>query len=249
VGEFSLLKDLLLPPVGLFLLLAVALFLSLRRPRAGRWLAACALAVLWLMATPLVANALGRSLSWYAPLDLHKPMNAQAIVILGGGVRQGTEFGMPAPNEVTLQRLLFGARVASVTKLPVLVAGGTGSGRRTVALVMKSFLEDSFHIPVTWVESASRDTRENAIFSGRMLHAAGVKRIILVTSSGHMPRSVLEFEHAGFEVIAAPTVIPQEPDIEGRGLAPNAEAILRSYHSLYEWAGLSAARIRLAIAS
>jgi uncharacterized SAM-binding protein YcdF (DUF218 family) len=245
-----LIKDLLLPPVGLFLLLAAAIVIAVRRPRAARWITAAALIALWLLSTSVVSNALERSLSRFPPLNLRQPVvDAQAIIILGGGVRNGTEFGTPSPNEHTLQRLLFGARVARVTQLPVLVSGGTGLPRAPVAEVMKSFLVNSFHIPVEWVESVSRNTRENALMSRRMLLSAGVTRVILVTSNVHMHRAVLEFEAAGFKVVPAPTVLPPPGDVELREFSPNPEALLRSYYSLYEWVGLCAAKARLAIRS
>jgi uncharacterized SAM-binding protein YcdF (DUF218 family) len=56
-----------------------------------------------------------------------------------------------------------------------------------------------------WLESASRNTYENAVYSRHILEQNGIRRIILVTSAFHMPRSVALFEHQGLEVIPAPT--------------------------------------------
>jgi uncharacterized SAM-binding protein YcdF (DUF218 family) len=37
-----------------------------------------------------------------------------------------------------------------------------------------------------------------------MLKAAGIQKVLLVTSAAHMPRSVALFEHEGIEVVPAP---------------------------------------------
>src|SRR5205807_4031223 len=65
----------------------------------GVALCVVAAAATWLLATPLVADALVRSAERYPALDLTKPTRAQAIVILAGGVRVGApEYGSSAPR-------------------------------------------------------------------------------------------------------------------------------------------------------
>jgi len=56
-----------------------------------------------------------------------------------------------------------------------------------------------------WLQPRSQNTYEDALYSGEILRAKGIQKIILVTSAQHMPRSVALFEHQGFEVIPAPT--------------------------------------------
>ena len=93
----------------------------LRKPliTLSRWrtvgLAVCATAVaaLWLLATPVVASQLMKLVERYPALDLRRPVAAQAVVILAGGVRRyAPEYNDDAPNEATLMRLVYGARVA-----------------------------------------------------------------------------------------------------------------------------------------
>ena len=69
---------------------------------------------------------------------------------------------------------------------------------------MRDVLEGEFGVKVRWVESASRDTTENAALSVAMLKAAGVTRIALVSNGWHLPRAVPLFEKQGLEVTPAP---------------------------------------------
>ena len=69
---------------------------------------------------------------------------------------------------------------------------------------MSASLARDFHIEPRWVEDRSRDTFQNAQFSARMLKAAGVSRIILVTDAAHEWRAVHEFTSAGLAVVPAP---------------------------------------------
>lgn len=85
---------------------------------------------------------------------------AQAIVILGGGVRRhAPEFGGETLGRLTLERVRYGARVARETRLPLLVTGGALFGGSTEAALMKRALEEEFNVAVRWTEERSRDTR------------------------------------------------------------------------------------------
>jgi uncharacterized SAM-binding protein YcdF (DUF218 family) len=54
------------------------------------------------------------------------------------------------------------------------------------------------------LESASRDTYENAVFTARLVKPAAGEHWLLVTSAWHMPRAVGCFRKAGFPVEAWP---------------------------------------------
>lgn len=54
------------------------------------------------------------------------------------------------------------------------------------------------------LESASRNTYENAIFAARLLRPQSGQRWLLVTSAAHMPRAVGCFRKAGFSVVPWP---------------------------------------------
>ncbi len=251
----QLLKNLVLPPTGPLLLAVVGLivWVGARRRGAGVGLrgvglALCAAGVvlLWALSTPIVADGLMRSAERYPALDLGKPVDAQAIVILAGGVRpDAPEYGgRPAPSSTTLQRLVYGAQVVRVTGLPVLV-----SGSRSEAEAMSDFLRTDLSVTPRWVENHSRDTRENAQKSAAILERAGIHKVVLVTSSEHMARSVTEFRIAGLAVVPAPAEMWTRRDRAFLVWVPNAEALVRSQRALYEVLGRIVQSIRLEFAA
>lgn len=241
------LKNLALPPTGpLILALAGFLWVASGR-RRGPALALCGAGILllWAFSTPIVGDVLIRAVERYPALDLSRPLQAQAIVILGGGVRLGApEYGgHAAPSATTLQRLVYGARVARATGLPVLV-----SGSRYEAEAMSEFLRHDLSVTPRWVESRSRDTRQNAEKSAAILAPAGVRKIVLVTSSEHMARAVREFRIAGLAVIPAPAEMWTRRDQSILVWVPNAEALVRSERAMYEVLGRLVQSLRLAFA-
>jgi uncharacterized SAM-binding protein YcdF (DUF218 family) len=235
-----LLRTLLLPPAGPLLIAAAGAWLlrsrtSARTARAGWLLLAAGLGSLWLLATPLVADVLARAAEREAALDLTRPLQAEAIVILGGGDerRAAPEYGgEPAPGSALLERLVYGAFLAHRTGLPVLV-----SGTAAEALAMRISLARDFRIEVRWVEDQSRDTFQNAQFSARLLQDAGVSRILLVTDSAHEWRASQEFASAGFTVVPAPVGVwaPRETGL--KRYLPAVSALTRSTAALYELLG------------
>ena len=232
----ALLRALLLPPAGpLLLALAGACLLAGRARRAGWSLLVLGLASLWLLSTPLVADALARLAERAPPLDLSRPLAAQAIVILGGGDERSAapEYGgTPAPGPVLLERVAYGALLAKRSALPVLVSG---TARETAA--MRASLARDFGVEVRWVEERSRDTFQNAAFSAPLLRAAGVSRIVLVTSASHAWRAAQEFSATGLTVVAAPVGVwaPREAGLAR--LVPGVFALERSTAALYELLG------------
>jgi uncharacterized SAM-binding protein YcdF (DUF218 family) len=231
------LKALLLPP-GSSLWVAVAGLLCWpRRPRLGFVLCAGGIASLWLLSTPVVSDALARAAEGYPPLDpahlTARQASAQAIVILGGGVRRhAPEVGADAPNTHADLRLIEGAKIARATSLPILISGSPGE-----TAAMRRFLEEDLQVPARWVEPASTTTHENAVFSARLLRKQGIERIILVTSSPHMVRAVAEFTDAGLDVTAAPAEMWTWDERGALALVPTISALYRSHIALYEFAG------------
>ena len=174
-------------------------------------------------------------LNRWPPLDLESARGAQAIVILGGGVRRhAAEYGGDTLGYLSLERVRYGAQVARAIRLPVLVTGGAVYGGEPEAKLMKMSLEQEFGIPVRWMETESRNTHENAMRSAQMLIAAHVERIVLVTHSFDMLRARAEFEAQGIQAIPAPTRIPHYVVDTALDLLPNLSALQGSYLALYE---------------
>ena len=125
----ELLRRLVLPPGGPMLLMLAGFLIVRRRRRVGGGLLAIGFLSLWLLATPWVAERLLLALQTEPVLDLTQPSGAQAVVILGGGVRLlAAEYGGDAPSDDSLRRIAFGAYVAKRTGTPILVSGGAVTG-------------------------------------------------------------------------------------------------------------------------
>ena len=229
-----LLRTLILPPACLLVLGVVGLLLARRYRRLGMALVAAALAALWLLATPVIADGLERMAERYPALDLSHPVAAQAIVILGGGGYRvyAPEYRGPSPEYEMYDRLAYGAYVARNTGLPVLV---TGNGNE--AVTMNVSLARDFGVQARWVDKAAEDTYDNAHDSASILHAASITRVVLVTSDTHLWRAAREFEGAGLAVVPAPTDVWAPREIGTMRFVPQASGLMRSYSAVYELVG------------
>jgi uncharacterized SAM-binding protein YcdF (DUF218 family) len=231
----TLLKALILPPTGPLLIAALGLGLQSRHPRIGRALAIGGVLVLLLLSMPVVAILLQRWVDSSPPLDIDSAKRAQAVVILGGGVRHdAVEYGGDTLGHLTLDRVRYGARVARLTGLPVLVSGGAPTGGETEAKLMREALEGEFGVAVRWTEDRSRNTHENAVRSAEILRAAGIHRIVLIGHGFDMPRAVAEFAREGVAAIKAPTGIPARDLDFPSMLVPSLGGLEGSYYALYE---------------
>src|SRR5438105_2775279 len=83
----AIVKALVLPPTGPLLVAIAGLLLLRRHPRAGRALAWLGVGGLLALSVPMVALTLHRALDDSPPFDPAWSKAAQAIVILGSGVR------------------------------------------------------------------------------------------------------------------------------------------------------------------
>ena len=234
----------LLPPLNLLLLGGLGLLLLKRRRALGKALIGVSLGGLWLLSTPIVANALLDSLK-PAPVALSGGQ-ADAIVILGGGrYKDSLEFGGDTLNRFSLERARYGARLARQLGKPVLVTGGApDGGSRSEGEILAAALQDEFGIQAKWVETRSETTRDNARFSAALLRQDGIRRIYLVTHAWHLKRALPEFRATGLTVVPAGTGYSLDDTRTALDYLPNGKSLERSYFALHEWIGLFWYRIR-----
>jgi uncharacterized SAM-binding protein YcdF (DUF218 family) len=241
-------------PLGLAcVLVALALFLASRGARRAslqRVVLALALVCLLLGGNGWVAKGLARSLEWrYLPPEM--PPQAEVIVLLGGGTlpdiapRPMVEVGGAG------DRVIYAAWLYKQGLAPhILLSGGVldwSDTGHSPAGDMATLLE-MMGVPreALWLESESRNTYENAVYSARILREKGIERILLVTSASHMPRSVKVFQAQGLEVIPMPTdyAVTQRAaeKVDARaiilGLTPSAESLALSSRMLKEYIGI-----------
>ncbi len=254
----SKLLPLFVYPLGLAcLLLIVALVCFWRRPRVSVTAIFLALLVLVLASNRGVAIGLIRSLESQNIPATELP-TAAAIVVLGGG----TKPAIPPRPWVDLSeegdRALYGALLYRQNKAPWLILSGgritwgkdappESADMAAIAQVMgvpnQAILQDS----------RSLNTYENAVNVGKILDQQGLqRRVLLVTSALHMPRSRLIFQRQGIDAISAPTdFLVTEGDLEQGSLQaslldliPDAEELTHSTRALKEYIGLVVYRLR-----
>src|SRR6056297_1747306 len=170
---------------------------------------------------------------------------ADAIVVLSGGTvtHSPEEGGQASPSAETLKRLSFGYRIHRASGLPIISTGGTplsasGSGAEVAAgEAMGRYLVALGADPeAVYTEEASRNTFENATLVAEQYDH---RKVILVTSAYHMPRSVWVFRQIGFQVVPAPT--DYKIDANGYNLwsfFPSMVSLHDSYRALHEYAGI-----------
>lgn len=236
----NLLKGLLLPPTGLFVLVAVGLLLRRRRPRLGAALAWSGGMLFFAATCPFVAAGLLISLqtSDALPSDGALPA-ADAIVVLGADyMPRAPELGRAAPGLLSQERLRYAAHLARRSSLPVLATGGNLiPNAPSLGRVLAESLRRDYRVEVRWVEGRARDTRENARESARLLRAEGVGRVLLVTHAWHMPRAKAAFEAAGLEVVPAPTGFRLWPPLLAGSFLPSARSFQETVWGVHEWIG------------
>ncbi|WP_257264811.1 YdcF family protein [Endozoicomonas sp. ONNA2] len=202
------------------------------------WAAWLALAILYLFSTPPVASLLMHSLERYPVFNPAQAQRVepQAIVILGGGLpRISPEMSGFRPSAYTLERLRYGAWLSRQTELPIMVSGG---GFRPEAATMAESLKRDFGVATRWQEDRSTTTLENAVYARDML-PEDIHSVLLVTHGWHMPRAVLSFERAGFQVIPAPGMLADGAKDTFRisRWLPSARYLSGSERALREYAG------------
>lgn len=243
----KILASLILPPTGLLLLALFGLWLARSKSQfwrnGGLMLATVSVLATLTLTVPLVGSGLMQTLERSPPVTEEQLRDAQAIVILGGGLyHDAPEYGGSTVNTWTLQRVRYGARLAQTSHLPVLVTGGAPFGGIAEAVVMAQVLRDEYGVDAGWIEPESRDTAENAEFSARILKREGIARVALVSHGWHLPRAIPLFQSAGLEVIPAPTAFTTSgPSLLGRLLPADMHS---SYFAIHEYLGMLFNRLK-----
>ncbi|MBW4471620.1 MAG: YdcF family protein [Stenomitos rutilans HA7619-LM2] len=255
----SKLLPLFVYPLGLTcMLLLVSLVLLWRRSRWTAFPIVLSLLLLLGGGNGWVGAWLVRSLELQQLPPTITPQ-ADAIVILGGCTKPAFP---PRPwVEVSEEgdRVLYGAKLYREGKAPrVILSGGRidwKGGGPSESDDMTQLIE-TMGVPKAAIlqDPTSLNTYENAVNVKQIMAAQGIRRILLVTSAMHMPRSLLIFKHLGINAIAAPTDFNTTDrdwqEIQGSTEAvilnalPEADRLQRTTRALKEYLGLVVYRLK-----
>ncbi|MDR0307544.1 MAG: YdcF family protein [Chitinispirillales bacterium] len=248
---FILSKLLAIPfnPVGLILVLLLASFLTAviwRRVKLTLIFFSGAFFVLLLLSTPLLSRPLMRGLEkQYMPSENYSP--ASAVVLLGGATVGKISPRIYAETNHNANRIFHAVRVFRQSGSPKLVLSGgviefTSNEMVSEAQSMYTLLNEFFGMDTSDVllEDESKNTRENALYTKKVMEEAGMGNdIILVTSAYHMPRSAAVFRKAGFSVTPAPTGYYEEESFAFKlyQWLPKTSTLFKSSIALHEYYG------------
>lgn len=246
----KLLAFLLSPMVWAFAALLIALFS--RNQVRSRILVWSAVLIIYLCSNAFLVDELYRAWEPKTPDYVMSSGEYEGAIVLGGIGdidlrRQQINFGYGADR---LFQVLPLHRKGYVKRL--IFTGGSGSiefpEKKEGRFVKKYLLSIGFPDSALIVESESRNTWQNAVFTKKMIDSLQLKgKFLLVTSGFHMNRAMAIFEKAGFSQLS-PFVTNRHsgtrwftPD---HLLIPNPGAMWAFQNLMHEWVGYIVYKIR-----
>lgn len=243
----SKLLPLLVLPVGIVIIatLVALLLLWTGRRRASAVCLVFALLVLWISSMPIVANTLyGKLEQTFPPVPMASIPQSDCIVLLGGAVGPALRPRVDIELNEAIDRVYKAAQLYLTHKgNVVIVAAGNqpwaAPGPPESDLIAELLVEWGVPRVAILSEGESRNTRENALNSKRLIELLACDSTLLVTSAAHMPRSVAAFEKVGVEVF------PVSTDVRVVGASkftmfdflPHAGALSMTTDAMREWLG------------
>jgi uncharacterized SAM-binding protein YcdF (DUF218 family) len=238
-------------PPALFLLVGLATVLLFCKTKKKYWLIWLPVLLYGLSIGPVSDRLIKPLEDQYEQPELTSLRDAQAIVVLGGGSYRGVrDFdGEGQISADAANRLFMGLRLHKALHLPMILSGGqVFSYSATEAdieyrLLKAGGVEEKFLIK----EANSRNTVENARFTGKLCQQHRFDKVILVTSAYHMPRSVMLFEREGVHVVPYPTdyKTDKETVINAFTFVPGIGSLLNTTTALKEYLGIAAVKAGL----
>jgi uncharacterized SAM-binding protein YcdF (DUF218 family) len=199
----------------------------------------------WLLSTragvELLVAGIGHG---FRPIETREDARgADVVVVLSGGGESYREAGVVVafPSRTTILRALEGARVFRAIGARLVVASGgivyPEINLRPESEMLRETLMKA-GVPEARIveENGSRTTRDQARLVAAMLAREGTRKVVLVTSPTHLPRSMAVFRAAGLDPVpaAAPLVSDQMPPLSW--VIPNYGALYLSDAAVYDYA-------------
>ncbi len=166
-------------------------------------------------------------------------------VLLGGGI-----FNYEPGNDKLIQkhnpdRFYQSMLLLKKRKIEnIIISGGSGSlifkNILEAELMKKALIDLGFQTSRIYVEKRSHNTYENAYFTRELMDENfSSKRVLLITSSLHMRRSVKCFQKQGIVVVPYPTdkMTGERRFDVGHLLLPDTANLLKWEKLLHEWIG------------
>lgn len=220
--------------------IVAAVFASLGRRREAKWFAWGTALWLWFWMTPLVTWIVGAPLEKEFLVDGKVPQvetfpEADAIVLLGGGIARSMELSPYAEMTSAADRVWQAARLYKAGKAKKIVATGDCAADSTLGLLLDFGVGKD---DVSFIDA--RNTEEEA----KGIATKEFKKILLVTSAWHMKRARMMFEKYApeIEVVCAPADFEQtmmsQNIFSPKAMVPDVNAFQLNSYALREWVGI-----------
>ncbi len=237
----KILLSLILPPASLVFLLAAGFLVIPFKRMIGGVLIVSGFLLLYLLSIIPVSDFLLKTLESSAPPFNESSRQADAIVVLAGGVMDLSWLNLePQPSATSIERLVAGVMLYREIHVPLVIIGGNGNPfeQEIKEAGAMGRIAEGLGVPNKDIitENAPRNTLESARAARRRIKG---NRIILVTSAYHMKRSSAMFRKQGFAVVPAPAGYRSEQrKISLYSLIPRAGSLYDSSAALAEFLGL-----------
>ncbi len=218
-----------------------------RRVPVIGWIVIAVALSLYLLSTEAVSRSLlGNLERSTVAATLEDMQDAQAVVVLGGGVVADAPseellsgYGRDSLAPEAESRLLYGMRLAQRLGVPIVVTGGRvfpDDRVDTEASVAQRLLLDlGFPAERIMVEENSRTTAENALYTARQF---SWDTVVVVTSAWHMRRAIGAFRRTDMTVYPAPAPFRTDRrSLKAVHFMPSAKALYNSSQFVRETLG------------
>lgn len=244
---FSKILTLFLFPLPLTIIIGILTSFFLVKKWKSRLFYMFPFLFLWFFSTNFTAGILMEPLEdAYPPIAKNELPEVENLVVLGGMVNNLTRYPGNAELNGSADRITESILIYKLKKAKkIIYTGGSGSlffnEVKESDLALNFLL--SFDVPKEDIilETESRNTRENAIYTTNLLNNKD-DPIILVTSAFHMRRSIREFENLGYKVIPYPTDYKTVSGNIGiwESFTPKSGALETTTVAIKEWIGIFA---------
>ena len=251
----------LLYPLGLGLLLQL-IAIGCRKRRWALPLSITGWLVIALPAMPVMSDALLRQLEDQAAALTPKSIpKADAVLVLGGGIRPAPTEGLGVEVNEAGDRLLCGVRLWQQGTAPVLITSGARVSFKpndpiAPEAVLSQQLAQELGVPASAVllNDQARTTAEEAQRINQVAAEQGWKQLILVTSAFHMPRALASFRRqSDLKIIPVACDYRLEPQSKDQRFSwsellikvmPNSDSLKQTTQVLKEHLGLLVYKLR-----
>jgi hypothetical protein len=235
------------PPVGIFILLFIALLIWRSKPKLAFIGVCCATLALLLASMPLVIDPLynlfaaQQNLTSAQLRELHSNTETTAIVVIG----QGRLAAVPEYDAVdqvdgqTLLLLSYSKYVQQKTNFPILVASlDNDEAAIPGSVLMNQTLSTRFALSPQWMLS-DQHPQQLVQSIALQLGQHQISHILLISARDYSLYWQRQFASTGLNVIAAPAIVHQQGNHSSfwQKILPNMDTLALSNRLLHWWLG------------